>query len=185
MAQRPIVPATIRTEFGDVLDDPAFRDVGGVDRDLTYVPGFSDMRRARDLELAAVASGQKLARDAKLTPLPVNMRWVRRASTKGAPDGGKQIGSGNLGYRIVNKTQIGKEAWLTKIPPGATLEPDGAIVKGDCVLMVADGQTAARNAARKASATRSLTDAATAAAGGLIDLGTRKQGTDAFVKQEA
>ena len=89
MAQRPLVPTTIRTEFGDVLDDPSFYDIGGADRDLTYVPGFSDMRRARDLGLAAIASGAKLKHEVDLKPLPVNLHWTRTTTIKGAPDGRK------------------------------------------------------------------------------------------------
>ncbi len=181
--QRPLVPTTIRTEFGDVLDDVSFYDVGGADRDLTYVPGFSDMRRARDLELAAVASGKKDRRDANLAPLPVNVRWTRTTTIKGAPDGRKQIASGNLGYRAVNKSQIGKEPWLTKLPPGATVDPDGSIRKGDTVLMVTDGQTAARNVARRQAQTKNMNDNVGAAAGGLLSVQGAK-GADPFVKQE-
>ena len=185
MAKRPLVSTTIRTEFGDVLDDPSFYDVSGADRDLTYVPGFSDMRRARDLELAAVASGKKGKHEAKLTPLPVNARWVRKTTPKGAPDGRKQMSSGNLGYRVVSKDQIGKTDWLTALPPGATIELDGSIAKGDCILMVADGKTAARNAARKAALTQRMTNEAGAAAGGLLAVASRKEGVDPYIRKEA
>jgi len=43
---RPVVPTAIRTEFGDVLEDASFYDAQG--RDVTYVPGYSELRRARD-----------------------------------------------------------------------------------------------------------------------------------------
>jgi hypothetical protein len=183
MAKRPLVAATIRTEFGDVLDEPAFHDIAGSANDLTYVPGFSDMRRARDLELAAVASGQKPKHEAKLTPLPVNVRWTRSTTPKGAPDGRKQISTANLGYRTANKDQIGKTDWLTALPPGATIEADGSIRKGDTILMVTDGKTAARNAARKAVLTQRMSEDVGAAAGGLLTL--NKPGTDAYVRKEA
>ena len=182
--KRPIVNTTIRTEFGDVLEDASFHDVGGADRDMTYVPGFSEMRRNRDLELAAVASGAKPKHEAKLVPLPVNMRWVRRTTPRGAPDGRKEISSGNLGYRLVNKEQVGKNDWLTKLPPGATVEADGSIVKGDTVLMVADGKNAARNAARRAAQTQRLVNDTSAAAGGLVSVGGRTTGAEPFVRQE-
>ena len=185
MTKRPLVPATIRTEFGDVLDDPSFYDVAGAGNDLTYVPGFSDMRRARDLELAAVASGAKLRHEAKLTPLPVNLHWTRHSTPRGDPDGRKQISAANNGYRAVSKDAIGKQDWLTALPPGATINKDGAIVKSDCILMVADAPTAARNAARKMRATRVMTDGVSAAAGGLLDVASRKPGVDAFVRKEA
>lgn len=184
MAKRPVVATGIRTEFGDVQEDASFYDVGGADRDLTYVPGFSDMRRARDLGIAAVASGLKDKRDVDIKPLPVNLRWTRVTSPKGSPDGAKQMSTENLGYKAVNQAQIGKSDWLTKLPPGAVVNADGSIQKGDTILMVTDGKTAARNSARKQAQTQRLIDPASigAAAGGL--LGVRKEGTDAYVRKE-
>lgn len=184
MAQRPLVATAIRTEFGDVLDDPSFYDVGGADRDLTYVPGFSDMRRARDLEIAAVASGKKLKHEANIQPLPVNLYWTRANRVKGDPDSTEQIAFGNLGYRVVNKSQVGKEAWLKALPAGATIDPDGSIRKGDTILMVTDAKNAARNAARNAVATLRLTDAASSAAGGLLDVAGRTKGAEPFITKE-
>lgn len=185
MAKRPLISTTIRTEFGDVLDSPEFHDVAGADRDLTYVPGFSDMRRTRDLELAAVASGAKQRHEAKLSPLPVNVRWVRKTTPRGAPDGLKQISTGNLGYRLVNKSQVGQVDWLKSLPPGAVYDADGTIVKGDTVLMVCDGKTAGRNAARKQAQTQRMIDAAESAAGGLLAVGAKSQGVEPFVRKEA
>jgi len=52
---RPLVPTAIRTEFGEVLEDASFYQIQG--RDLTYVPGYSNLRRARDL-----AKGLDIAR---------------------------------------------------------------------------------------------------------------------------
>lgn len=184
MAPRPLVSTTIRTEFGDVLDSPEFHDVATQAGDLTYVPGFSDLRRARDVEIAAVASGRKPAHEARLKPLPVNVRWTRTHTPKGSPDGIKQLSTGNLGYTAVNKDRIGKESWLTALPPGATVEADGTIRKGDCILMVTDGKTAGRNAARKQIATARMTSDVEGAATGLLDVAKRKNGIDAYIKQE-
>ena len=183
MAKRPLVEATIRTEFGDVLDSPDFYDVSGADRDLSYVPGFSEMRRARDRALADVAQGRKDKRDVVLEPLPVNVRWTRSADVRGAPDARKQIGAGNLGYKSVSEQDVGNP-WLTSLPPGATVAADGSIRKGDTMLMVADGKTAARNAARKAALTKQMTRDVAAAKGGLIDVGSRAPGVDPFVREE-
>lgn len=182
---RPLVDTHIRTEFGDVLEDVAFNDVAGADRDLTYVPGFSDMRRTKDLELADVAAGKLPRHEAKRAPLPVNLHWTRTTKPSGAPDGAKQIAAGNGGYKAVHKDQIGKVPWLTAAPPGVTFDPDGSIRKGDVILMVADDKTAARNSARKTAATRRLTDEATAASGSLLATKTRFAGTDAYVKKES
>lgn len=186
MTKRPLVETKIRTEFGDVLDDPSFHDVAGADRDLTYVPGFSDMRRARDIALADIASGKRQKHEVTLTPLPVNVRWVRTTTVGGSPDGRKQIMAGNLGYTAVTKDSIG-EPWLTALPPGCVVNADGTLQKGDTMLFVADGATAARNAARKAAQTARMTDVASigAAPGGLLNVASRKQGTDAFVRKEA
>lgn len=184
MPKRPLVNTAIRTEFGDVLEDASFYDVSSVDRDLTYVPGFSEMRRERDLEIAAVASGAKPKHEAKIQPLPVNVHWSRKTTPRGAPDGAKQIAAGNSGYRAVHKDQIGKHDWLKSLPPGATIEADGTIVKGDTILMVTDGKNAARNSARKAAQTKRLVDDTAAAAGGLLSVGA-KGGVDPFVKKEA
>lgn len=182
--KRPLVDTTIRTEFGDVLEDPSFYDVAGADRDLTYVPGFSDMRRARDLELAAVASGAKPAHKAHLEPLPVNLRWVRHSTVRGEPDARKQITSANLGYVGVTKGDIGTP-WLRSMPPGTVFGADGTIRKGDTVLMVATGTQAARNAARKAAQTRRMQETAPAATGGLLHVGGQREGADPYVKQES
>lgn len=184
MGKRPIVSTGIRTEFGDVQEDASFYEVGGADRDLTYVPGFSDLKRARDLEIAAVASGAKPRHEAKVLPLPVNVRWTRVTTPKGSPDGAKQMSTENLGYKAAHKDQIGKVDWLKALPPGATINADGSIQKGDTILMVADGKTAARNSARKQAQTQRLVDPASvgAAAGGL--LGVRGNGTDPYVKKE-
>ena len=184
MSKRPLVETTLRTEFGDVTEDASFHDVGGADRDLTYVPGFSEMRRARDTVAADVASGKTPRHLAKQLPLPVNLRWVRKTTPRGAPDAMKQISSGNMGYRAVTKDMVGKQDWLKALPPGAVVQADGTILKGDTILMVADGKDAARNAARRQSATARMTQDAAAAAGGLLQLGGRTAGTEPFVNKE-
>lgn len=183
MAKRALVETGIRTEFGDVQEDASFFDVAGADRDLTYVPGFSELRRAHDLALADIASGVKSKHEVKVPILPVNVRWVRATTPKGAPDGMKQISSANLGYKAANKTDIGKE-WLKAIPPGATVNADGSIQKGDTILMVTDGKTAARNSARKQAATRQMTDPASvgAASGGLLGV---KGASDPYVRKDS
>lgn len=184
MAKRPLVNTGIRTEFGDVLETAEFYQAGGQDRDLTYVPGFSDMRRDRDLAISDVASGKVDRRDAKISPLPVNLRWVRATTPKGAPDAMKQIASAQNGYTTVNKSQVGKTEWLKALPPGATVEADGSIRKGDLVLMVAEGKQAAKNAARRQAQTNTMVRSAEEAVGGLKALSGAAQGADPFVRQE-
>ena len=141
MNAKPIVRTGVVTEFGEVLDESELFDTpGGMEGDLTYVPGFSDMRRAHDL---ALAEGKTP------TPLPVNLRWVRRQNSKGQPDTKRQVLVGNQGYTTVSAEEVGKQDWLTAFPPGSHALPDGGIGNADWVLMVADAKTAARNAVRK------------------------------------
>ena len=183
MAKRPLVESAIRTEFGDVLEDAAFYDASSVDRDLSYVPGFSEMRRAHDLVLAEIAQGKRDKKD-RPDALPVNCRWVRTHSPASQqPDAQKQIGSGNLGYKVVNKTQVG-EPWLREIPPGSTVGADGSIRKGDTVLMVTDGKNAARNAARKTIAANQQLLAAQNTADGLLKTRGKFAGVDPYIKVE-
>ena len=138
---KPIVRTGIETEFGEVLDAKEVLEApGGAGGDLTFVPGFGDMRRAADL---ARAKGEKPA------PLPVNLRWVRRTKLTGAPDNTRQVVMQNQGYQPVSADLVGKEDWITAMPAGSTRLPDGTVGNSDWVLMVADQKTAARNAARK------------------------------------
>jgi hypothetical protein len=138
---KPIVRTGILTEFGMVTDEKdLFNDPTGASGDLTYVPGFSDMRREHDL---AKARGETP------TPLPVNLRWVRRTRLTGQPDNTRLIQVGNQGYKPVSAEQVGKEAWIKAMPPGSDKLPDGTVGNLDWVLMVTDGKRAAKNAASK------------------------------------
>lgn len=137
---RPVVPSGIMTEFGELLDDPkTLMDEMGMNRDVTYVPGFSDLRRAADL---ARANG-KIPE-----PLPVNLRWARRTRASGVPDNSRIVAHQRSGYKPVTKDDIGKP-WLTDYPAGCTVLPDGTIGNADMQLMVCDQRTAARNEAGK------------------------------------
>ncbi len=172
------------TEFGDVLEDASFYEVGGADRDRTYVPGFSEMRRNRDIALGDIASGRKSRHEVTVPSLPVNLRWTRTHKVgNSAPDSTKQIAAGSSGYRVVNADQIGKVPWLTKAPPGSTVDADGAIRVGDTILMVADAKSAARNVARRQAQTVALTDAVASAQGGLLSVAGRAKGSDPYVEK--
>lgn len=54
--KRDLIPTALRTEFGEVLDDAAFRRPMGANLDFTYVAGSSDLRRARDLAKGLVVA---------------------------------------------------------------------------------------------------------------------------------
>ena len=169
---KPLVASAIRTEFGEVFEDASFYEEA--QRDLTYVPGYSDLRRTRDRLMGEVAQG-KLPKGTKVPTLPVRLQWVRTAKASGAPDSYKQVQFGSDGYRQATKADVG-QAWLTAIPGGATVGVGDAIYQGDCVLMVCDAQRAARNAAVIRMHTDRLTKDAPAA--NLMKLGEAKQGAD-------
>jgi hypothetical protein len=143
--KRPLIDATIRTEFGDFLADKLEGD-GGQGTDPTFTPGFSEMRLNRDIALGEVAKGTRKRED--VPTLTHNVRLVRRTKASGAPDGAKLSQSAVLGYRAVKKSDIG-QPWFTVMPAGAVELPGGEIGLGDCVYHVADARTAGRNEALK------------------------------------
>ena len=159
MTPKPIVATAPLTEFGDVAESlEQIVSPNGVEYDKTYVPGFSDLRITRDQVVAEVKAGHRAVGD--IPNLPMNLRWGRCA-TKEKTDNTKLFSHGNNGYRLVNEKEVGSE-WLKALPGGSTVQPDGSIRNGDVVLMVADGKTAARNAARKMAETeRRMTGAVT------------------------
>ena len=146
---KPLVPTTIRTEFGEVLESEAFRSQSGADGDFTYVPGYSDLRRARDQAQKEVIDGKRNAKD--IPNLPVRLQWVRSVRVNNTPDNRKPVEFGNQSYRNVTQDDIG-QPWFTGMPDGAVVEAGGEIRQGDCTLMVVDAPKAAKNAAAGAQA---------------------------------
>jgi len=141
MSEKPVVRSGIVTEFGVLEDDPAtLLDDAGMARDITYVPGFSDMRRAADLARSKQQTAQ---------PLPVNLRWARRTRpNSGNPDNTRIISHTRAGYEPVTKEDVGKP-WLLQLPAGATVLPDGTVATADMQLMKCTQKVAQRNEARK------------------------------------
>lgn len=142
---KPLIPTGFITEFGEAeIPEDGINDLGMVDP--TYVPGFSDLRIERDRQVAEARHGQRPP--GKIMSLPVNMRWSRRQKATGKPDETKLQQAKLKGYEPVTKADVGKE-WLTAIPDGAEVLPDGTIQKGDTILMKCDAKKAAQNAYRK------------------------------------
>ncbi len=141
--RRPLVELATENEFGAVELKPLDTD-GGLD--ITYVPGFSDMRFQRDRAVAEVVHGDASPKD--VPSLPVNVRWVRAVTGDGQqPTSQNVMLSERKGYRLATKEDIGKP-WLTQLPPGAKIRADGSIANIDTVLMVADAAQVAQNRAR-------------------------------------
>jgi hypothetical protein len=151
----PILNTEPPPEFGELKEMPEFHDSQGMDRDYTYVPGFSELRRARDLAIAEVMAGKRAAKD--VPSLPLNFRWARCQSRKGEPDTRKVIRAGNRGYRSVTKDDVGPGKLLAAMPAGSVGMPDGTIRQGDTQLMVAPADRVARNEFQKRVRTESLT----------------------------
>ena len=161
----PLILTQPASEFGDFVDTAGFNDPQVMDRDMSYVPGFSNLRRERDLKIAEYTN-HRITR-AEIPTLPVNVRWGRSQKGTGVPDSTKVFGHSLNGYRMVTKDDLPtggtakngyadgkpKHEWLTAIPPGAEIGADGTIRKGDTVLMVATKERAAQNAHRKAQLT--------------------------------
>ena len=177
MAAKPLVPTMIRTEFGDVLESEAFQAATGAQGDVTYVPGYSDMRRQRDQQLKEVADGKRKAADVRTRPVRLHLTRVTKYS--GQPDDRKAIEFRNQGYRAVTKDDIGKHDWITNLPEAAVLGPAGEIRIGDTVLMMCDAKTATRNAAIVQMRTNQMLKETAAA--DFMKLGDRNQGSDPSV----
>jgi hypothetical protein len=144
--------------------------------DLLEVPGFTGMRHRRDLELAEVHAGRR--RGQEVSTLPVNCRWVAiTRGTKDEPSHVKLMRAANQGYLPVKADQVGKETWLTAMPPGARKLPDGSIVNaaGDLQLHYAPQRIAARNQARKDRANREQMD-------GVGNLGNAAEGFESVAR---
>ena len=140
MSEKPVVRSGIVTEFGVLEDDPAtLMDEMGMARDMTYVPGFSDMRRAAD---RARSQGQTPQ------PLPVNLRWARRTRANGTTTTDRTTAHVRVGYEPVTKADVG-QPWLKELPAGAAILPDGSVVMADMQLMKCTQKVAQRNEARK------------------------------------
>ena len=180
----PLIVSSPPPEFGELTTSPEFLDPEGMDGDLTYVPGFSEQRHARDRALVALVQGRCQAQD--VPSLTHNFRWARCQNKKGDPDNRKVIRAGNRGYRAVTKEQVGEGKLLPDLPPGAQYMPDGTIRQGDTQLMVADAQRVARNEFQKQARTASATRGAEAGFAAALDaMGAKPtKGTAPFITKE-
>lgn len=154
----PLLNVTPPPEFGELKETPSFHDHAAMDRDFTYVPGFSELRRARDTAIAEVRAGRRSASD--VPTLPMNFRWARAQNKKGEPDSRKVIRAGNRGYIAVTKDQVGEGKLVSSLPAGAFVAADGTVRQGDTQLMVCTAENAARNAFHQRVATETLTKGA-------------------------
>jgi hypothetical protein len=178
---KQLIDAAQITEFGGVEMTDEFMNEGPSQRDYLYVPGASDARYNRDCDLAALHRGEIKGRDVRT--LDWNARWFRTIKGTGSdPDNTRVVHARNQGYRPATKADLGT-AWLTELPPGGMIAPDGTIktAGGDLALFVADKQTAARNAMRKKMKAENAVDGLQFEKGGLGDIGKKVKDADPYV----
>ncbi len=180
----PIVISTPPPEFGELKESPEFRDMAAMNGDYTYVPGFSELRLARDQAINEVRQGKRRA--SEVPTLPMNFRWSRCQNKKGEPDSRKVISAGNRGYVAVTKEQVGDGKLLSALPAGARFNPAGEIQQGDTVLMVAPAERVARNEFRKRAKTESATKGAEAGFEAALQAvgGYPSKGAGPFIQKE-
>ena len=180
----PIIFSEPPPEFGELKESPEFHDQSAMNGDLTYVPGFSELRFARDRAILEVMRGQRKASD--VPTLPVNFRWARNQNKKGEPDSRKVVRAGNRGYKAVTKDDVGEGKLLSDLPAGARFSADGLIQQGDVVLMVATAQRVARNEFVKRAKTESATKGAEAGFEAALEAvgAKRSSGAAPFIQKE-
>ena len=180
----PLIHTEPPPEFGELATSPDFLDPNAMNSDYTYVPGFSELRIARDNAIVEVLQGKRSAKD--VPTLPVNFRWARCQDKEGKPDTRKVIRAGNRGYRLVTQDQVGDGKLLASMPAGTKVGPDGSIRQGDTVLMVADAKDVARNEFQKRARTESATKGAEAGfAAALKEMGgVPVKGAAPFIQKE-
>jgi hypothetical protein len=180
----PIIFSEPPPEFGELKESPEFHEQSGMNQDLTYVPGFSELRFARDKAIVEVLQGRRRA--SEVPTLPVNFRWARNQNKKGEADSRKVIRAGNRGYKAVTKDEVGEGKLLPDLPAGARYAADGTIQQGDVVLMVATAQRVARNEFAKRARTESATKGAEAGFEAALEAvgGQRASGAAPFIQKE-
>lgn len=180
----PLIPSAHLSEFGDLEQSASFNDPSGQARDHSYVPGFSDMKRAREEMVVKMKAGEATMADVRALDLPVNMRWARNQNKAGVPDNSKPFSHARNGYRLATKEDLG-QPWLLKMPAGGQVQADGSIRNGDTILMVCDAKDAARNTMRKARETEArLTGSLDAFTNNLRAVNASAQGADPYVTKE-
>jgi hypothetical protein len=158
-----------------------------MDRDHSYVPGYSELTRTAALQVAEAQKGLRAVKDVAF--VPVRMRWARNQKLSGAPDSAKVFGHSRKGYRVANgKSEkdggdVGK-AWLTQLPPGSEVLADGAIRNGDCILMVCDADQARKNEFNKRRITEERTKGAEGAFAKMVEDARVMKGAATYTKIE-
>lgn len=180
----PLVLTQPPPEFGELQETPEFHDMATMNADLTYVPGFSEERYARDREINEVMKGTRRPKDVR--SLTNNFRWARCQNKKGEPDSRKVVRAGNRGYEAVTKEMVGAGKLIPTLPAGAVFAADGTVRQGDTQLMVATAARVARNEFNKRARTEASTRGAEAGFEAALEAvgGRPVRGAGPFIQKE-
>lgn len=135
MARKVLVQVDDRNPFGEEFDQSILNDPG---RDSTYIEGYSDVRRQRELD----------ARDGKRPPpLRHRLQWARAKTLDGMRDDGRRIMQWqvNKRYEMLPYDEAIKLGYKVNENPAITKGEDGNAYLGERVLMYASAKVAAAN----------------------------------------
>ena len=128
--------------FGDAtLDADRIEEIRAQDDigwDRSYVPGYSETRRANELR---VRDGKK--------PIPQDrLQWIRLNHTDGKEMGDRDmLGWAMQGYQFITMAEL--EARGFGMPPTAYIDTQGRIRREDLALAFVDNTQAQKNKARQ------------------------------------
>ena len=132
---RRIIVVNDRNPYGDEVDESTMEDAS---RDSTYIEGYSDVRRQRELDI----------RDGREpSPLKHRLQWARGKSFDGTKNDGRRImhWQVNKRYEMLPYDDAIQMGYGVDKNPAITRGPDGLAYLGERVLMYAKGPVAAAN----------------------------------------
>lgn len=127
---RPLIQAKAVDPHGSVREQAAFMEQG---QDLTYVPGYSNVRRQIDSDVRKGRQPSQL--------LNYRLHWVTNQKASGKPDMTKVTQFRAKGYQFM---KFDAPLDGIEVPLASFRSPDGYIQNGDAVLMYCDAATASR-----------------------------------------
>ena len=135
MAKRTYIQVEDRNPFGDEFDESILEDPT---KDSTYIEGYSDVRRQREL---AVRNGERPA------PLKHRLQWARGKTFDGSRNDGRRImhWQTNKRYEMLRYDDAVKMGYRVDLNPAIVRGDDGNAYLGERVLMYAGAKVAAAN----------------------------------------
>jgi len=121
-----------RNPFGEAMDESVFQDTGFTSN---WVPGYSDVRRQREIDMA---EGKEVQ------PLAHRFHWIRDRNTDNSYEARKVSHWVNeKHYTIEDYDKLVEMGYPLADNPGITKDPDGRARWGEHVLGVAAPEVAA------------------------------------------